>query len=211
MKLAVLSESSADEAAVRILVDGLLKSPTEPVDLNRFAARIGWPGRLNVLPAVVKHLHYHTDAEALAFVVDSDRSNIHEQAHEAPGGADKSCRLCQVWESLKLVQSRLKPAAGRQPLKLAVGLAVPCLEAWLRCGKDRRVTEAAWRLALSTNQFPYDARSLKTDVYGTHRPSIQIETACMTQEARRLAAMVDELERWFPDGFGTLARAIRNW
>jgi hypothetical protein len=53
MKLAVLSESSADEAAIRILVDGLLGAATEPVGVNKFASRTGWQQRLQILSAVV--------------------------------------------------------------------------------------------------------------------------------------------------------------
>ena len=45
----------------------------------------------------------------------------------------------------------------------------------------------------------------------TERPSIQLETQRMTEEARRLAQDLDELERWFPAGFGTFARDVRSW
>jgi hypothetical protein len=117
------------------------------------------------------------------------------------------CRLRQV---IAQEQERLTPT-GRLPVRVAVGLAVPCLEAWLRCGHDRGVTEAAWRVALRENKFPYDSRRLKQAVYGTDRPSIHLETQHMVEEAQRLASRLSELETWFPGGFKPFADAVRSW
>lgn len=94
MRLVVLSESPEDEAAVRILVDGILGIQTEHV-APPFRAR-GWSQLLGVLPAVLKQLHYHTDADALAVIVDSDASATHRSAHVPRDGADQGCRLCKI-------------------------------------------------------------------------------------------------------------------
>lgn len=207
MKLAVVSESSADEAAIRILVDGLIGVKTEPVAINKFATRRGWSGRQKVLPAILKDLHYQSDADALAFVLDSDTSPVHNLEHETPGNALPKCRYCAAWETIRNTQKKLRPI-GRQLVKVAVGLAVPSIEAWLRCGKDPHVTEAGWLVALNERKCPYDTRRLKIDVYGTEYPSIELETTRMAEEAQRLIGMLDQVEQAFPTGFGAFAKAV---
>ena len=93
MKVAILSESSADEAAVRILVEAILNQQTEPIDL--YLRGHGWSSVRNVLPAVLKHLHYCTQAEALILVVDSDDSPVHQQSHEQPEG-QRTIAVCVI-------------------------------------------------------------------------------------------------------------------
>jgi hypothetical protein len=155
MKLAVFGESPADEAAIRILVEGLLGQPAEQVDLPSLRSR-GWQSVCNLLPTVLRALHYQTDADLLAIVLDSDRSPVHVAEHEQPGKASAKCRLCQVREVAKTTQGHLRERTGRPPLWVAIGLAVPCIEAWYRCGHDPHVTEAAWIQALQVNKYPYD-------------------------------------------------------
>jgi hypothetical protein len=71
MKVVVLSESSADEAAIRVLVNGILGRETEDVPSLPLRSR-GWPSVIKVLPTVIKFLYYRTDAEALVVIADSD-------------------------------------------------------------------------------------------------------------------------------------------
>jgi hypothetical protein len=210
MRLAVFSESPADEAAIRILTDGLLGRPTEAADLPALRTR-GWPSVRQVLPAVMMNLHYGFYADALVVLVDSDLSPVHLPEHDPPENAPEKCRLCQLRKVVSATLPKLRPVKNRQPLRVALGLAVPSLEAWFRCGHDAHVTEAAWLLALHSQQFPYDVRRLKTEVYGTHRPSLLLETERMTQEATRLAQDLSALEKWFPNGFGAMAHAVRSW
>jgi len=105
----------------------------------------------------------------------------------------------------------LRPVPGRTSINVAIGLAVPTLEAWFRCGLDPHVTEAVWVQALQSGKYPYDGKRLKQAVYGTDRPPPALEMQRMTEEASRLVQILDELEKWFPDGFGALARAVRGW
>jgi hypothetical protein len=210
IKLAVLSESSADEAAIRILVDGLHGTATEPVEIPPLRTR-GWPSALVILPTVIKHLFYQTDADALAVVVDSDRTPIHASGHEKPGGTSNKCRLCQVRECANLTLNQIRSRPGGRPLKVAVGLAAPCIEAWYRCGRDPHVTEANWSVALQSKQYPYDCKRLKEAVYGTDRASLETERRAAVVEAQRLAQNPAELEKWFPNGFGPFAREVRLW
>ena len=80
MKLAILSESPADEAAVRVLVEGVLKEPIVRVE-PQLRAR-GWPNVAQLLPAVIRHLHFNTDADALVVTVDSDDSIVNTAEHD---------------------------------------------------------------------------------------------------------------------------------
>ena len=75
------------------------------------------------------------------------------------------------------------------------------------------MNETTWVRALQSNEYPYDGRRLKRDVYGTDRPSLELERRVATEQAQTL---VNEqklllLERLFPIGFGALARDLRGW
>jgi hypothetical protein len=93
---------------------------------------------------------------------------------------------------------------------MAVGLAVPCVEAWYSFGLRGDVGEAQWKVALETRKFPYDVKQLKEDVYGTYF-SLERETTRAIEEATRLAQNLQGLELHFPWGFGGLARDMRSW
>jgi hypothetical protein len=210
MKVAILSESPADEVALRILVEGILGMETQPIASPRLRAR-GWPSVLDVLPAVLKHLHYHTDAEAFVLVVDSNHSRVHQLGHEQPGCADSQCRLCRLQAVVARVHGELRPIPGRLLIKTAIGMAVPAIEAWYRCGLDPQVTEAAWTRGLQSKTYPYTKGKLKQDVYGTDRPLLELEMSCAVREASRLVQSLPFLEHSFPNGFGSLAREVRGW
>ena len=208
MKLVVLSESPEDEAAIRILVDGILGFQTEHVTPPFRAS--GWSQHLNVLPSVLKKLHYHTDADALAVVVDSDASAAHRLTHVPHDGASQGCRLCRLRLLSDQVQNSLTEVPNRTQLRTGFGLAIPALEAWLLCGHDPRAIEATLlqRPDAGTRTLRLQ---LKQDLYRTDRPSSEVRMKRATEEARRLVQILDELERCFPDGFGALARDIRSW
>jgi hypothetical protein len=208
MKVAILSESDADQAAVFVFVAALLGLDVELY--GRPFRTHGWSTVFNLLPGVLRELHYNTDVDALAVVMDSDRTPPHHADHDRPEGDNPDCRMCQLRQVIVRERGRLKPT-GRTPVKVAVGLAVPCIEAWFQCGRDPTVTEAAWLVALRENKFPYDGKRLKQAVYGTDRPSIHLETRRMVEEAQRLASGLFELEKWFPGGFKPFADAVRSW
>lgn len=210
MKVAILSESPADEAAVRVLVDGILGRQTQPVSLFPLQTR-GLSAVFDILPVVLKHLHYRTDAEAFVVVVDSDNSPVHMDAHEQLGGTDEKCRLCRLRQVVVQAQAQLRPIPSRSTTKIALGLAVPAVGAWYRCGRDPHVSEAAWIVGLQSGSFAYTKLRLKQDVYGTDRPSLTLETQRATEEARRLIQNLTLLENLFPSGFGLLARDVRSW
>jgi hypothetical protein len=102
MKVAILSESDADQAAVHVFVDALLGQPTQAYD-RPFRAH-GWATVFNLLPGILKELHYNTDVDALAVVMDSDRTPPHLSDHDQPGGAVAGCRLCRLRQLVQRVQ-----------------------------------------------------------------------------------------------------------
>ena len=162
-----------------------------------------------MLRPVLLELHYNTDAEGFVFIVDSNGSPTHTAAHaNAP---DSKCRLCQLQRIVSEVQQQVRPVPNRPPLKIALGVAVPQIEAWLLCGADPHVTEAAWINGLKTGQKPYTQPGLKEQLYGTSHPSLPIETEAMKIAATRLAADLSGLKNLFPVGFGNLQSDLASW
>lgn len=209
MKIALLSESPADEAALRVLVEYVLGQPFTVVQ-SALRAR-GWPSVEQVLPSIIRHLHFNTAAAGLVVVVDSDDSPVHTAEHEAPGYYHPHCRVCRLRGVFRRTIKNLPPARGRSKVLRAVGLCVPAFEAWLLCGRDTSVTEQAWLAGQATNRLPFTRRELKARVYGTVRPSLQHETKRMLQEVSRHHGDTRRLENDFPNGFGALARDLRSW
>jgi hypothetical protein len=209
MKLALLSESPADEAALEVLVGYVLGTPFERV-APALRAR-GWPSVEQVLPAILRHLYFNTDAEGLVVVVDADDSVVHNAAHEAPAYHHPGCRICRLRRVFRRVFKNLPPARGRQRVLRAVGLAVPAIEAWYLCGRDTSITEAAWTDGQLNGRPPYTRRELKWRVYGTERPTLPHEIKRAVQEVTRHHGDVRRLENDFPQGFGALARDLRSW
>ena len=209
MKLAILSESPADEAALRVLVEYVLGAPFARVQASLRAR--GWPSVEQVLPSVLRHLHFNTDADGLVVVVDSDDSPVHTVEHEAPQYFHPLCRICRLRAVFRRTLKNLPPAHGRARVLRAVGLAVPAIEAWYLCGRDNSVTEAAWMNGQTAGRAPYTRRELKWRVYGTERPSLPHEIRRAVQEVSRHHGDLRRLENDFPQGFGALARDLRSW
>jgi hypothetical protein len=107
--------------------------------------------------------------------------------------------------------SRVSPIQNRDLLKTAVGVAVPAIEAWYRCGLDPHVNEARWVGHLSGETINFDKQSLKIDVYGSEQPSLESETAAAVTAARRLTNILDQVEQLFPTGFSCFVSDIRSW
>lgn len=209
MKVAIVSESLADEAAVRILVGAVLGDDVEALSLRPRSG--GWQAVLNVLPAVLKALHYRREAEHLVVVLDSNHSPVHRgPAGEACESSEK-CRLCIVRGLIRRVLAGVTPLPGLQGIQTAVGLAVPAIEAWYLCGKHPNVSENAWVQALGEHRRPYARNGLKELVYGTSRPSLAWETQRATEEMQRVVEDLGVLEGKFPVGFGALRGDLLHW
>jgi hypothetical protein len=210
MKVAYFAESPADQAALLILTEAILDVKTDAVTHQGLRHR-GWPAVRTVLPAVLRELHYHTDAEGLVLAVDSNGSPPHLPAHEAPGVLEANCRLCQLRRIAADVFAKVRPRPFAPPLKIAIGLAVPTIEAWLLCGADPHASEAAWINGQKAGRLPYSKSDLKRQLYGTSHPSLATETVAMQAAAMRLASTLDTLDRLFPHGFRALSRTLQDW
>jgi len=208
MKLGIVSESPADEAAIRVLVEAVLQEPVQLIQPSLRAR--GWPSVAQVLPAIIRHLHFNTDAQGLVVVVDSDDTVVHTQEHEAPSYFHPRCRLCQLRAVFRQTAKKFPSARGKEKLFRAIGVAVPAVEAWYLCGRDERVTEEVWVRGQETAVMPYTRGELKWRVYGTDRPSLRYEIDCALQEVQRHAKDTRRLEYDFP-GFAALAKDLRTW
>jgi len=208
MNLAIVSESSADEAALRRLLVPLV-GVTSAADTSLAPIRShGWSSVLKLLPAVINRVHYHTLVDALIVVVDSDDSVPHG-AHPATDPVD--CRLCRIQTVLDTEVARLTAIPGRARLRTAAGLCIPAIEAWYVCGLDPGVTEAAWILGRNTGRLPYTRRELKQRAYGTALPTLDSQTRAAVAHAERLAGDLTLLRTWFPNGCGSMLSTVASW
>ena len=208
MKIGILSESLADETVIRVLVEAVLCEPVKAITPSLRAR--GWPSVAQVLPAVIRHLHFNTDATGLVVVVDADDSVVHTVEHEREGYFHPQCRMCQLRAIFRQTMKRLPPAHGRAKLLRCVGIAVTAIEAWYLCGRDAAVTEQAWVAGQAARKPPYTRAELKQRVYGTDRPSLAHEIECALGEVQRHCWDTRRLENDFP-GFDALAKDLRNW
>lgn len=209
MKIAYYCESRADQAAMAVFTEGILGQPPEPINMDLEAHSV--PKFFSALDGVFRGVHYNSDAEGLVVVVDCDDTELHESSHDTPEGSAENCRLCQVRKIIAKARNQLKPRQGRAPLKVAIGLPVPAIEAWYLVGKDRQVGEAAWKVGLASGRRVFARPQLKILVYGTERPSLERETECAVQEARRIISNLNAIETAFPTGFSLMAQEIRSW
>jgi len=212
MKLAVFSESECDEAAVRILVEGRLGRPTEQPRMPPRRSR-GVGSVFKNLPTVIRHLHYHTDADALVVVVDSNNKPVLIEGG-TPEQWHSHSRLQRLARTIGQTVDELKPVPGRaEPIRIAFGLAVPAIEAWYCrgiAGMRKDGTEAAWVNGQRSGKLPYTIRELKHWVYGMEDPPRDVQSKAAATAARRVVEMgLDVLIDRFPTGFGTLARPIQ--
>jgi hypothetical protein len=210
MRVAYLAESPADQTALTILTEAILGKITETVSHAGLRFR-GWPAVKNVLSPALKELYFNTDAEGFVFIVDSNTSPPHFPEHELPISREPKCRLCQLRRIVDEVQGQVRLRQHLPPLKTALGLAVPTIEAWFLCGVNPHVTEAAWINGLKEGRTPFTKESLKRELYGTSHPSLVIETEAMKKAATRLTSNLSTIENLFPHGFGALLRSLRSW
>jgi hypothetical protein len=156
MRIAVISESPADQEAVHILAKSVLGPTCIAVRQDLQAA--GWSGVLDILPVAIKMLHFRCEADGLIVVVDSDDNPISTASEEN--------RLHKFRRVAEQTTSTLSPVSGHPPLRVAVGVAVPALEAWLLSADRQDFSEAVWENGLRTGVPPYSRNDLKTHLYG---------------------------------------------
>ena len=125
MNVEVFSESQWDEAALRVIASAILGTEIQQGSLR--PRHRGWPSVKQVLPSVLRQVHYHTDAEALLVVVDSNSTDPHVQNHDQPNSPRTKCRLCDIRAVVDMELPKLRPVHGKPELKVALGLAIPSI------------------------------------------------------------------------------------
>ena len=209
MKIGYYCESPADQAAIAVFTQAILGAPTEPISMDLEAHSV--PGFFRSLDGVFRGVHFNSDAEALVIVADCDDTELHDEAHATPGQDPKNCRLCEIRRIVARARNQLRARPGQPELKVAIGLAVPEIEAWYLVGSNHAVGEPAWRVGLASGKLPFTKAQLKQMVYGTDRSSLELETQRAVEEARRVVQDLNAIEAAFPVGFGLMAREIRSW
>jgi hypothetical protein len=209
MRVGILSESEADEAGIKVLVEAVLKRRIDLVQPYRMRSR-GWSAVFSQLPAVFKSMHFNSDAVGLVVVVDSDETPVHRAGHDAAEKCNPACRICELNGKIAKLTSEVSPGNDRTILRSAIGLAVPAIEGWYRCGLDVHCTESRFARE-SREKLRILRQELKVDVYSTKMPPIRIMRERAIESANRLAKDLPALERNFPIGFGTLAMNLRRW
>jgi hypothetical protein len=207
MKIGFYCESPADQAALRIFTEGILGETPEPISMDLEGH--GFSGILKGLDGVFRGVHYNSDAEALVIVIDRDDSETHDPSHNDPGQFPEDCRYCEIRRIIERARKQLKPRTGREPVRVAIGLAVPAMEAWYLVGTNHQVEEKVYQ---PESKYPQPPRGrLKELVYGTTIPSLELETERAETAARRIIANLAAIENAFPIGFGLMAQQIRSW
>ena len=213
MRVAVICESSVDEEIIRALIDAILGDSTSRV-LPRYQVK-GWPHVITDLPNLLPGILLDPTIDALSIIADSNGSappgSGRESPESKPSKADRMRRLVETVEGILKVESG---RASVRPLRIAIGIAVPAIEAWC-LPDDETVSESSWLSFLETNPEPFAVsartRELKRRVYGKVHGNVETRTPQAIKLAARIAKRVDTLERKFPGGFGPFARAIRAW
>ena len=206
MNVAILSESESDEAGVHILAEAVLNRSLQILPKKLRAPTRGWTGMFDLLPAVFSALHWNPAADG---VIDSDDSTPHTDAHEAAGFTDSQCRYCRLHQRIQLLHASMRPRPG-QPLRVAIGLAVPAIESWYVHGIDIHSTEARFQRE-SPQALTNLRRQLKMTAYGAAAVPQRVLTAKAIEHCTRIAADIGSLQQAFPSGFGTFARSLRLW
>lgn len=202
MRIAILSESSADEAALRILVNAVLGVQTTSVAYNLQGR--GYSQVRSSFEAIAKTLHYRSEAEGLVVVVDSNHTYL--------SGDDTKNRLRDFQEVIERCRKQFKPVANRSSsLKIAVGVAASAIEAWWLCKTHPHISESAWEKGLNEKREPYTKSQLKNMLYEREFRSLEWMTQRMTEAAHDATKDVSTLEKNFPNGFGSLVKELRSW
>ena len=124
-----------------------------------------------------------------------------------------NCRYCELRKVVKSALENLNPTQGKENFKVAIGVAVPAIEAWLLCGVNPHATEANWITKQKEKDFSTynDRKCLKAELYGSEITSSKVRIERSTESAERLAENIEQLEILFPEGFGNMANEIRSW
>ena len=114
MKVAVICQSPADQAAIRILVEAILQTDVEVAEEPRPRTG-GWSAIPKAFPILLRHFYYLTDVEALIVIGDSDDTPAHQAEHDEAGKEEQACRLCTLRRIVVEEHKKLKPRPHGRP------------------------------------------------------------------------------------------------
>lgn len=204
MKIAVLAESLADRRAIEVLASAILDREIEFEAIQPRSG--GFHAVVSAIGPTLRSLHYRRLADGLIVVVDSDNTPVDPQ--------DADGRVQRIQNGIAQVQANLTSMPDFDPIKTAVGVAAPSLEAWLLFGIDNQCTETSWIVRMNEGQLSAtEIRRLKEKLYGTDRPDLVLETERMVGRSTDLIRedRLEALAQAFPYGFGQLLNDLRGW
>ena len=199
MEFAIISESSADEAALHSFSEALLGRQI-PCAKPPKTVRRGWTALRKDLPVALRAVRFGTNADVVLVVADSDGTSL-----EANHPTNRLAHLqTMAGENLG------RPGPNQRHITAIIGLAVPCIEAWWLAWGDPQISEATWQRRHDGPSVPYDKPVLKRRLYGTDRVGLPEQTRLMVAAAQEAAVHADELGRRFPHGFLPLLNGLRK-
>ena len=201
MCVAFLGEDPSDEAVLRLFTEALLGAAVRPHEIQ-LAAR-GYASLRRNLAVVIKMLHYRSPAHSLVVLVDSDETFL------APD-SDRN-RLRELRDIITTTTTHLTDVPAKRRIRVALGVAAPCLEAWLLCPTDESISETTWEAGLRRPPPRYLKDTLKDRLYGPRPHVAPVKRQALMMAAKVAAQRIDLLEARFPIGFGNLAADIRAW
>jgi hypothetical protein len=208
MKVAFFSESKADEVVLKHFVEELLEKEIEEKDVvKRLQFRSSTHLDKN-LDVVIRSVYYSYDADFLVISSDSDDFPVHAVEHEKQ--PNEKCRLCSLRKS---VSKSLKTLDQKRDFKVAIGVPVPALEAWLLFGVNSQVSENTWIRFQNGEKITYDRKKLKKELYGGEHIPENERIEISKQAIQRIGEnnLLGDLETAFPQGFGSLSNEVKSW
>jgi hypothetical protein len=212
MKIAFFGESKSDDVTVKKIVERILNDEVEETDIRKrliFRSSSHLDRNLDV---VIRSIHFSSDAEFLVICSDSDDFPVHIAEHDKK--ENEKCRLCSLRKAVKRSLAKLSNVPNKRMLKVAIGVPVPALEAWLLFKTNPQVSENTWIKKLAGEKgIKYDRKTLKRELYGGEHISEDKRIEISLKAVERIAEnnLLDDLETAFPLGFGSLSNEVKSW
>lgn len=142
-------------------------------------------------------------ADLLVVCVDSDLEPLHAAGQTC---SNERCPFCRL-------DHRARQVASEHPHMrfpdVAIGVAVPAIEAWLLFGRRSECTEAGWAQQ-GKRRTEETKRELKRILHGPGPVPSKTKHATLRLEARRVLGF-DDLEAHFPVGLAPLLQKLRMY
>ncbi len=211
MKIAFFSESKADETVLKNLVEEISEEEIEETDIQKKLQFRSSSHLVKNLPVVIRSVNYSSDAEFLVISSDSDDYPVHIAEHDV--NENEECHLCRLRKIVKKSLTEIQGFEGQETLKVAIGIPVPAIEAWLLFGENPQVSENTWIRKQNGEKITYDRKKLKTELYGGDRISEakRIEISIKAIQRIIVNESLNDLEKAFPQGFGSLSNEVKSW